>query len=152
MAYLEDIALHARPSPLYAWPEVAEEQEQQDSEIGHLGGHRCPGIHGNPVSTGSTADGATVQRRIESSAFSPLTALNLRGRAVDGSVMPTRDHQGGVVTGTGRRSSGLHDARGDGHEKQKLRLWYLVKSLAAATALVVAVMLVISQGNVCVLL
>lgn len=153
MAFLEDIARRARPSPLQAWPEVEEEHEQED-QMGQLGaGHQHQDTHDNAVSTG-TLDAATIPPRIESGFISPLMALGLYGRAVAGSTVSTRDHEGGVVTGTacsGRLSPCLHDARGDGHEKHKQpRLWHALKSLAIATALVAAVMVVINQGKVCI--
>lgn len=154
MVHLEDTALHTGPSPLYTRPKVADEQEQQDREIGLAGaaGHQPQDIHGNAVSTG-TPDGATVQPRTKSSVASSLAVLSMYGRAVGRSLMPARDREGGVVTrteGLGRLSSGVYDQRGDGHEKRKqLRLWYVVKSLAVTTALVAAVVLVISPGKVC---
>lgn len=158
MAFLEDIALQARRSPLRAWPEVAEDHdgEQQDSEIGQQGeaGHLYQGVHDSSVTTAGTPDGATVRPRIAPSVFSPLTALGMHGRAVGGSARSTREREGGVVTGTvcsGRLSpAGLHDARGGEHEKRQAPtwLWYMVKSLAVSTVLVAAVMLVMSQGKV----
>ena len=146
MAFLDDIALQARPSPLQAWPEVEEEHEH-DRETGQLGaGHQ----HQDTGTPGS----ATVQPRIDPVVISPLTALGMYGRALSGSAMSTHDHQGGVVTAaacTGRLSLGLHDARGNGHDKRKQsRVWHALKSLAIATALVSAVVVVVNQGEVCV--
>lgn len=152
MAFLQDIALRARPAPLHAWPKVAEEQEQQDREIGQPGaGRQHQSTHDNAVFTG-TPDAATMQPRIESSVVSPLAALGMYVRAMRGSAMSTRDSKGGMVTGTvcpSRLSPGIHDARRGGHERQRQPwLWLVVKSLAIATALVAAVVMVVNQGTV----
>eukprot|EP00903_Cladosiphon_okamuranus_P019304 g17744.t1 len=149
MAFLQDIALRARPAPLHPWPEVAE--EEQDGEIGQEGaGNQYHVTHDNVVSTG-TPDAATVQPRTKSSVGSPLAALGMYGRAVSGLAMSTRDRNGGAVTGTmcsGLLPPGLHDARGGGHERQRQPwLWLVVKSLVIATTLVAAVVVIANQGT-----
>lgn len=152
MTFLKDVALQERSSPLHAWPEVAEEQEEQrDSETGQQAGHQYQATGDNAVST-DIPDGVTVQPRIKSRVVSPLTALSMYGRAVGGPATSTRERHGGVVNRTacsGRLSPGSHDAIGGGHEKQKQpRLRYVAKSLAIGTAIVAAVMLVVNQEKV----
>ena len=153
MAFLQDMARRARPEPLHAWPEVSEEQEEpQDREIGQPGGgHQYQGNHDNAVA--GTPDATAAQPAIESSVASPLAALGMYARAVSGSAMSRRERDGGVVAGTmrpGKLSPCLHDARGDRHERQKEPwLWNVIKSLAIATALVAAVVVVVNEGKVC---
>lgn len=151
-------------SPVFSLPTEIQAERQEGRHGGgphHHHDHHHGG-HGTPAPTGIPRDTTAILAEIETTAvLSSSKALSMHcGRVVDGSVISTCEHRGGVVAVTEKISSGsdtsLHHAEAlqvQGCRKQlpRCQLWSLVKVLAILAALEAAVILIITRrGQVCV--
>lgn len=153
MTHPEDTrtASQVRSSPMFSWSEAQADQEES--------GRRRPlhrqGVHDKAATTATPGGTAVLAAEIESAVISPPAALIMHGRAVDGSVMSICEHEGGMVAAMEKVSPGsdasLHDVGEVGRKQQlqRCQLWDMVRALAVLAALAAAVMLVITQGQVC---